>query len=769
MYLKSIKYLWSGFFGSIIFIFFLITSVSNNLWDLYGGLPDLKTLENPKSELASELYSEDSVLLGKYFRENRSNVNYKDISPNMINALKATEDIRFEKHSGVDLISLIRVATGIVTFNLQGGGSTISQQLAKNLFKTRTELNEGKLNKTHIFGKIIIKIKEWIVAVKIECSYTKKEIVTMYLNTVDFGSNSFGIKVAANTFFKVSQGNLNVQQAAVLVGLLKAPSYYSPIANRANSLKRRNTVLGQMYRYKHLNKSEYDSIKALPLDVSSYNVESHNSGVATYFRAEVKKELLAWCKKEGFDLFADGLKVYTTINSTMQKYAKESLEKHMKKQQKLFFDHWKGQNPWVIKVDNKFKELPGFLKRVIKRTKHYRVLKLKYGADTLAINKALNVPHSMKVFTWDSPFYEKDTVLSPFDSLAYYKHFLQAGMMSMDPHTGSVKAWVGGINHKYFKYDHVRQGIRQPGSTFKPFVYATAIAEKYMHPCFQVLDAPSSYKLADGTFWIPKNSGSYTGQYYTLRQAMARSINTIAAYVIKEVTPDLVAKKANEELGFTSNIVPVYSLSLGSSDVSVYELVGAYGSFVNKGVWTKPSFIKEIRDKNERLLQKFVPETREVWDEETAYLMTYMLRGGTEEKGGTSLGLMKYDFVKDNEVGGKTGTTSNYSDAWYIGVTKDLITGIWVGGDDRGIHFKTISLGQGSRLAMPAYAAYTQKVFNDTTLNYTKGHFPMPARKLSIELDCKKYNIKINPNDSTNMNFDRQFDISPTLDSKEWN
>lgn len=760
--------MWFFFFLGLVAPTLIIVSIQENWGELYGELPKLKTLENPKSELASELYSADGVLLGKYFRENRSSINYEDISPNMINALKATEDIRFDEHSGIDLISLLRVAQGVITMDLQGGGSTISQQLAKNLFRTRTKINRGKLSGVPILGKVIVKLKEWVVSVRIERAYTKTEIITMYLNTVDFGSNAFGIKVAANTFFGVSPDHLNVQQAAILVGLLKAPTYYSPIANPKNAARRRNTVLGQMKRYNYLSNLEYDSLKVLPIDVSDYNVEGHNTGVATYFRAEVKKELLRWCKKEGFDLFADGLKIYTTIDSRMQRYAETALRTHMKGQQKTFFEHWKGENPWVIKENKKFKELKGFLKQVIKRTEHYRVLKLRYKSDSVAIDSILSIPHKMKVFSWETPTNEKDTVLNAYDSLGYYKHFLQSGMMSMNPRTGHIKAWVGGINHKYFKYDHVRQGIRQPGSTFKPLVYATAIEELKMHPCYQVLDVASPYKQVDGSFWVPKNSGSYTGQYYTLRQAMARSINTIAAYVISEVSPAQVVKKAKEKMGFTSNILPVSSLALGSSEVSVYELVGAYGSFVNKGIWIKPTFITEVRDKNGRLLQKFFPEKREAWDEETAYIMTYMLRGGLEEEGGTSLALKRYDFTKDNQVGGKTGTTSNYSDAWYMGVTKDLVTGIWVGGDDRSIHFKTIALGQGSRLAMPAYASYTQKVYNDTTLHYTKGDFPKPNRRLSVELNCEKYNVRVNPNDSTDTQLDDPNNIPTTL-GDEWN
>ncbi len=746
MFLKLIKLIWISLGVGIVAVYLFLVSIYNDWHGWYGGMPDYEQLENPRSELASELYSADGVLLGKYYRQNRVKVEYEHLSPNLINALKATEDIRFEEHSGIDLRSLGRVAYGVITMNMKGGGSTITQQLAKKLFNTRTDSTlQGKLIDTPILGKVIIKMKEWILAVQIERAYTKKEIMTMYLNTVDFGSNTFGIKVAAQTYFNKEPNDLNVQEAAVLIGLQKAVTRYNPILNYENSLQRRNVVLKQMEKYGYLTASEYDSIAALPIDLNAYQVENHNTGSATYFRSEVRKFLLDWCKENGYDLFEDGLKIYTTIHSKMQQYAEEAVVAHLQEYQPLFFEHWKGRNPWI---DENFHELKGFLEREIKKTERYRTLKAKYGTQTDSIDYYLNKPDSITVFTWDTPNFEKDTVLSPVDSLRYYKHFLHAGMMSMDPYTGHIKAWVGGINHKYFKYDHVKQGFRQPGSTFKPIVYAAAINEKGFHPCFQVVDVPIAFDLPTGETWTPRNSGSYSGATLTLRQAMAQSVNTVAAYLMKEMNPATVVQYARK-MGITSPLDSVPALSLGVSDVSVYDLVGAYGTFVNRGVWTEPIFITHIEDKNGKVIYRQVPKNREVLDEETAYIMTYMLRGTLEEKNGTAMRLWQNDFKKANEVGGKTGTTSNYSDAWFMGITKELVSGVWVGAEDRSVHFRSIRYGQGSHQAMPIFAHYTEKVYADEDLGYTKGPFPEPSTGLSIELDCSKYQKQTAVSDST--------------------
>jgi penicillin-binding protein 1A len=739
-YRRLIYYVWIVFLTTIAAFFLFIGSVRGNWFNLWGGMPDFK--------VASELWSEDGVLLGKYFRENRVSAEYKEISPNMINALKATEDIRFEEHSGIDFVATLAIIPSLM-MGQKRGSSTLTQQLAKNLFRTRSY--KGVISGLPIFGTVAAKMKEWILAIELEKSYTKTEIITMYLNTVDFGSNSFGVKVAARTFFNTEADQLSIPQAALLVGLLKGPSLYSPVSNPKNALDRRNTVIKQLYKYDYITLQEYNKFIEEPLGVDIDRVkkqsrEEENTGIATYFRSVVGNQLRNWCAENGYDLYADGLRIYTTINAKMQQYAEEAVVKHMTEQQKIFFEHWKGRNPWV---DEDMRELPNFLENIIKRTDRYKYLVEEYGKDTATINKILHAKPDkpFKVFTWENPTFEKDTILSFYDSIRYYKHFLHLGMMSMDPHSGHIKAWVGGINHKYFKYDHVKQGARQPGSTFKPMIYATALYEKGFHPCDKVIDAPVTFINHAGDVWTPKNSDGYSNQIITLRQAIAQSINTIAAFLIKDlsegdVTGEKGSKKivefAYEKLGFKNKLDPVPSLCLGTSDVSVYELTGAYSAFVNRGVWTEPIFLLRIEDRQGKILHQFVPKTVEAMNENIAYTMVYMLRGATEEKNGTAQGLWKYEFRKNNEVAGKTGTTSNYSDAWFVGMTKDLVTGVWTGGEDRSIHFRSIQYGQGAKQAMPAFAYYTDKVFADSTLGYKKGAFPKPTG-FDVQLDCKSY------------------------------
>ncbi len=698
---------------------------------LFGGLPSLKTLENPQSQLASVIYFADGVEMGKYFRENRNRINYDDLSPHLINALRATEDIRFEQHSGIDLISLIRVAKGLITFNPAGGGSTLSQQLAKNLFKTRTDF-DGTVGKQNRYFKLIIdKTKEWIVAVILERSYSKKEILSMYLNTVDFGSNSFGIKAAAKTFFNKTPNKLNPQEAALLVGLVQAPSRHSPVSNMESALSRRNVVLEQMAKYGFLGPAETDSVANLPIALE-YKVASHNVGPATYFRSVARNFLMNWAKQNGIDLWADGLRIYTTIDSKLQQYAEESVLQHMRELQKNFDEHLEGRAPWI---DDRGKEIQDFIEIHSKRSPLYRGLVAQYGEDHDSVAILMNVARPMRIFSWDGDI---DTVISPMDSIAYYKHFLNAGFMAMDPHNGHIKAWVGGINHRYFQYDHVKQGARQPGSTFKPFLYSVAIDNGYS-PCFEVQDAPISFEaVGDQPAWSPSNSDRrFEGERMTIRQAMGRSMNRIAAYMIKKVGPQKVVEYAHS-MGMVSPLAAVPSLALGTSDVSLFEMVGAYCTFVNVGVWTEPFYITKIEDKNGNVVQSFVPKTREALNEEVAYLMLHMLRGATEEKGGTALGL-GWDLLNENQVGAKTGTTQNASDGWFVGLTKDLVGGAWVGGDDRAIHFRSWVQGQGARTALPIWKKFMLRVYSDPALGYEKGDFPQPRRKLSVEIDCTKY------------------------------
>jgi penicillin-binding protein 1A len=744
IYQKLIKTLWISFISFLVGISLFIYLVSIDFLGLFGKMPSLEVLENPKSEVASELYTEDNVILGKYFRENRTLVQFENLSPNLINALVATEDYRFESHSGIDIFSLMRVffKTFLLRQSNAGGGSTLSQQLAKNLFETRSESYSGTLNAVPLVRTLIVKAKEWITSIKIERSYTKQEILTMYLNTVDFGSNSFGIKVASKTFFNTTPDSLSIIQSAVLVGVLKAPSYYSPVYNPENSKNRRNTVLSQMLKFGYLNQEQHDTLANKEL-VLNYSLENHNSGFATYFRSVITNYLTAWCKERGMDLYADGLRIYTTIDSRMQTYAEQAMEQHMKDEQKKFGNHWKNRMPWT---DQSGKTIPNFIENAAKKTDRWRSLKANYGDDTAKIWKIFKKPIPMKIFSWKG---EIDTIISPYDSIKWYKKFLHAGFMSMNPQNGHIKAWVGGINHKHFKYDHVKQGRRQPGSTFKPFVYCAAIDMGGYTPCFEIPDLPVTFETGDeNKTWTPENfEGEYTGEIYTLRKAMANSINSITANLVKKVGPKTVVDLA-KRMGISSPLEPVPAICLGVFDVSLYEMVAAYCTFVNKGFWNQPIYITRIEDKDGNLLQEFNTKSTEVFTEETAYLMVHMLKGATEEKGGTALGLNRFGLLwQGYEIGGKTGTTQNYSDGWFIGITPRLVSGVWVGGDDRSIHFRSIE-GQGSKMAMPIWALYMQKVFADSTLGFTKEAFPRPAN-LKTEINCKKYKENKHLGDST--------------------
>lgn len=734
---KTIKYLWMAFFGGLILFILFVWMVSINFLGLFGALPDFKALENPESELASELYSADGVLLGTYFRENRSPVNFEDLSPNLVSALIATEDVRFEEHSGIDMMAMLRVfVKSILLGQDAGGGSTLSQQTAKNLFKTRTDASQGILSSVPGLRMLIIKTKEWIVATQLERAYTKNEILTLYLNTSEFGSNAYGIKTAAATFFNKTPAELNIQESAVLVGLFKAPTYYSPVFNPDNSLRRRNTVLGQMLKNDLLSQEEFDSISKLPIELD-YRVQNQNQGLATYFREIVKADLLKWAKENlksdgtSYDLFGDGLKIYVTLDSRMQRYAEEAVREHMSELQKAFYKEMGNREPWI---DESFRVIPNFIEDAVKRTEAYRLLKVRYGDNTDSINFKLNEKKKMRVFSWDG---ERDTLMSTMDSIRYYKKFLRTGFMSMDPHTGHVKAWVGGIDHKFFKFDHVKQGKRQPGSTFKPFVYAAAIENGYS-PCYSVIDQPVEVYIPGQPTWSPSNAdGKFSYEKMTIRRAMAKSVNSITAYMMKKLSPKIVLETARR-LGVTSDLQEVPSLALGVNDVSVFEMVGAFGTFVNKGEHTTPYYIDRIEDKNGNVIQQFTPRKRPAMSEEHAYLMTYMLRGGFEEEDGTSQGVPR--TLRDgNELGGKTGTTQNASDGWYMGISKDLVSGAWVGGDDRAIHFRSWTAGQGGRTARPIWVKYMTKVYADQSLGYTKGPFPRPDRPLSIEINCDRY------------------------------
>ncbi|HTE34138.1 MAG TPA: transglycosylase domain-containing protein [Chryseolinea sp.] len=737
---KGVKILWILFLCFIIGFPVYVLSVGSDLFGLFGGMPSLKSVENPENDLSSELISADGVSLGKYFRFNRSQVTYDQLSPDLVNTLLLSEDHRYYDHSGLDFQAYLRVLYGMATFNssAKGGGSTITQQLAKNLFSTRGPELEGTLTRGGPLKILVNKTKEWIISIQLERNFTKEEIIAMYLNTVPFGSNSYGIKVAAETYFNKTPDNLNIQESAVLVGMLQAPSRFNPVYNPKNSLKKRNQVIGKLFDHHYIKTDkEYDSLLRLPIELK-YKVPNQNQGGATYFRRVIEGDLLRWAKAQNIDLYESGLKVYVTIDSRMQRYAEEAVAESMKDQQKQFDYHWKGKNPWI---DNDGNEIKGFLDRKVKTTETYRNLVARYGAGDDSIKIMLNVKKHMTVFTWKG---DRDTLFSTFDSLNHYERFLNAGFMSMDPLTGAIKAWVGGINHKYFKYDHVRQGKRQPGSAFKPFVYGAAMEAGY-NPCLKLQDISPTFKVS-GTTWSPPNAeGDHgTGVMYTLRQAMARSLNSITAQVLQKVGEQYVVDFA-KRVGITSHLDAVPSLCLGVSDVSLFEIVGAYSTYVNSGIHTLPFYITRIEDKNGNVIENRVPKTRQGISEQTAFKMIYMLMGGVEEQGGTSVAL-PYELKKDNEIGGKTGTTNNASDGWYMGVTHNLVSGAWVGGDERAIHYREWSLGQGGKTARPIWVAYMRKVYADKTLDYKKGQFKRPSGGLDISLNCSEYDV---PDDQT--------------------
>ncbi|MDZ4715565.1 MAG: transglycosylase domain-containing protein [Cytophagales bacterium] len=727
------KFTWIVFFSFILGLPLYVYTVTIDLFGLFGGMPSLAEVENPENDLSSELISADGVSLGRYFRYNRSQVRFRELSDELVNTLVLSEDHRFYQHSGLDFPAYLRVAWGLVTLQPSGGGSTITQQLAKNLYTRNRDLGlDGSIARLGRYPRRIVqKTKEWIIAVDLERNFTKEEIIAMYLNTAEFSSNSYGIKVASETYFSKPTDSLNLQESALLVGMLQNPTYYNPVLRPENALRKRNEVLYKIYRsnYKVASQAELDSITSLDLGLQ-FKIQNQNEGLATYFRTVISAYLMDFCSQRGIDLWNSGLKIYTTIDSRLQRYAEEAMVEHLSGLQADFLKQWEGKNPWVGEDQ---KEIPGFLKMRIKQTDAYKNLVAQYGENSDSVRIMLTLKKPMTVFSWRG---ERDTLFSSMDSLAYYKKFLQSGLMSMDPNTGHIKAWVGGFNYKYFKYDHVRQGTRQPGSTFKPFVYGLAMESGYS-PCYVLEDISPSFKVS-GTVWYPPNFDGTrgSGATMTLRQAMARSVNAITAQMMKALGEENVVEFAHR-VGIESKLDAVPSLCLGVSDVSLYEMVGAYSTFVNQGIHTKPFFITSIEDKNGNVIENFVPKTRQAINDQTAYKMIYMLMGGTEEAGGTSQGLSR-DLKVDNEIGGKTGTTNNASDGWYMGITHDLVTGVWVGGDERSVHFPSWIFGQGTRTARPIWDKFMTKAYKDPQGIVKKGKFKLPKTGLDISIDCAR-------------------------------
>ena len=707
------KLFWKVIIYGILTFVLLISSVG---FGLFGELPSFRDLENPKSNLATEVISSDGNILGTYFIQNRSNAKYKDLSPNLVNALIATEDVRFYKHSGVDL----KGTFAIIFYSAIGkkrGSSTITQQLAKNLFPRK---------KQNIFNIGIIKLKEWLTAVKIERNYTKEEIITMYFNTVDFGSNSYGIKAAAKTYFSKTPIKLSIDESALLVGILKGTTVFSPIKNPERAIKRRNVVLEQMEKYGFISEAQLTENTSKELNLQ-FQSPDHNQGAATYFREYVRQEVTAWCKEnkkadgETYDIYRDGLKIYTTIDSRMQAYAEAAVKEHLTYLQAEFYKHWKGKTPWGENTD--------IILTSMRRSDRYQQLK-EEGIAESEIKKIFDTPIKMTLFSWAGDI---DTTLSPIDSIKYYKWYLRSSFMSMDPHNGAIKAWVGGPNYEYFKYDQVKMGKRQVGSTFKPFVYTVAMDNGWS-PCYEAPNLPIVFEDFDN--WSPKNSDGKQGGMMTLRNGLANSVNLITAFMMKQVGPQAVVNVA-KKMGITSDIPAYPSICLGTADVSLYEMVGAYSTYANKGVWTEPVYISRIEDKNGNVLYEKIPRKVDALSEQTAYLMLYMLRGVVDKGTGLRLRGPRYRFT--NPIAGKTGTTQENSDGWFIGITPDLVSGVWTGAEDRSVHFRSTNLGEGANTALPIWALYMKKVYADATLKISKGDFTPPAGGLNVEIDCDKF------------------------------
>ncbi|MGL4631059.1 MAG: transglycosylase domain-containing protein [Leadbetterella sp.] len=751
-------------FGICLYLFLIKT---NFLW-LTGKMPSIEQLQNPKLAQASTIISADGVEIGKYFTENRVPVDSNQISPWVFKSLVATEDKRFNQHSGIDLKRMGGVLIGMLKGSKSsGGGSTISQQLAKNLYDIRKKEMHGLLYYIRPLRVLIQKSKEWITAVDLEKRFTKGELLTLYLNTMDYGNNSFGIKSAAKTYFNKSPLKLNASEAAVLIGLQAATTKFNPIRNPENSKNRRNIVLKRLYENGDLTQEELEKLSSKDIELN-VNLEDNFDGQGNYFKIALAKYLEKWAEEneEPLDLYQDGLKIYTTIDSRMQNYGEESLKKHMKMLQKEFDAQWRDKNPWVYENGE---EIPDFIEKAAQKTVYYKQLQEKYGKNSDSISYYMNQPRTMKVFSWNG---QKTMTMSHMDSLRYYKKFLQSGMMAFDPYTGFVKAWVGGNDFDYFKYDHVNQGKRQPGSSFKPIVYTAAIdGPLNLSPCERRKDQPITMKWRENGIektWQPKNAnGRYSHSNMTLRTAISQSVNTIAVQLVQEMKPPTVIEYA-KKMGIKSTIENVTSVALGTSEVSLFELIGAYGVFLNEGTYREPIIVYKIEDKSGKVLYNFEPETHEAISRESAYLMQFMLRGNVEEGGGTGRRLLGYSniFANDGQAAGKTGTTSNNSDAWYVGFTKDLVCGVWVGGEDRSIHFRG-GLGEGSKSALPIFGLFMDKVYADKSLGFKAGPFPKPTFEIEKDYqDCAYISRGTYRVDSLSLNDSSMISIgSPNVDS----
>lgn len=738
-----------GIASCIVAFFLYLGAVDINFLWLFGKSPGFSAIKEAVTSEASEIYSDDGVLIGKYFNENRTPVEYEDVNPAFWKALIDTEDERFYKHHGIDYTGLVGAVKDAVLHHDARGASTITQQLAKNMFRMRTNYSTGLLGKLPGVRMLIVKSKEWIIATKLEMTHSKKEILTMYANTVDFGSNAFGIKTAAKTYFNCTPKELTAEQAAVLVGMLKATTYYNPIANPKNSLRRRNIVLSNMVRHGDLTRAEYDSISQIDIELK-YSVESNYDGTALYFREAVADELRKWCNDNDYDLYTSGLKIYTTIDSRMQKYAEEAAIKQMKQVQRNFNNHWGNQEPWQ---DERHNVIPGFIEGIAKRQPVYKYLLARFPNNPDSIEYYLNRPHKVKLFDYEQGTIERE--MSTMDSIRYMVHFMHCSFVAMEPQTGAVKAWVGDIDFKSWKYDKVT-AMRQPGSTFKLFVYTEAMNQG-LTPCDKRRDEYFSMKVFDKAqnkeiTWAPTNANGYfTGDSIPLKAAFARSINSVAVRLGQEMGITRIAETAHK-MGIESPLDETPALALGSSDINLLELANAYSTVANDGKYVKRVLVTRIVDRNGKEVYKAPLNEEQVIPYKSAFLMQQMLMGGTREPGGTSMSLNGYvGNFRDTDWGGKTGTSNNHSDAWFMGVSPKLVVGAWVGGEYRCIHFRTGALGQGSRTALPICGYFLQSVLGDPAFAKYRTKFGKPKDDdiTSAMYNCQSYYMR-EKNDSTN-------------------
>ena len=741
-YKNLLRFFWISFVAGILSVVVLFSSAALGF---LGEMPDLQQLENPKTNLATQIISSDGVVLGKfYFNDNRTPISFDALPKNLVNALIATEDERFFSHSGIDLKGTLRA---LFYLGKKGGASTISQQLARQLFVGVRSRNKAQA--------VLQKFKEWVLAVQLERSYTKKEIIAMYLNVYDFGYTADGIQSAAKIYFNTTPEKLTIEQSATLVGMLKNSSLFNPIRRPARVEQRRNVVLQQMKRNGFISEGEQDSLKLMPLEID-FTPDSHREGLATYFRAYLQKFMRTWTKENpksdgtNYDIFRDGLRIYTTIDSRLQQIGESSVAAHMSNLQKEFFlQNTPKLNPTAPFLDLREGEIDTLLQNTVRRSERWRKMRVA-EKDEETIWASFKKPVPMEVFSWKG---DRDTIMTPLDSIRYYKHFLRASMMSMNPLTGHVKAWVGGFNYKHFQFDQVYQGRRQIGSTFKPFLYATAIDQLRLSPCDILPDAlfciePMKHGNVDA--WCPKNSGNKYGQMRTLKNALANSVNTVSARLMDKVGPRPVINLARK-MGITSYLPRVPSIALGTPDISLFEMVGAYSTFANKGIYVKPIMISRIEDKNGTVLFEVVPETTDVLSEESAYVTIDLLKGVTESGSGIRLRhqgadeanyayknvVTGYPYQFQNPIAGKTGTTQNQSDGWFMGMVPNLVTGVWVGGDDRAVHFEDIAFGQGATMALPIWAMYMRGAYEIAELGISLEDFEAPE-KLTIPIDCQQ-------------------------------